>query len=88
MADHGRVAQADRSVRSAQARQRREDSVTRSTLSEQRLAPAADRPATESDDTLILLFTPAAPADVCIATDAKDPRARWSPCRSARPAFV
>ena len=43
-------------LRSAQARQRREDTVARWTLPEQRLAPAADRPATQSDDTLILLF--------------------------------
>ena len=43
-------------LRSEQARQRREDSVARWTLPEQGLAPAADRPAAESDDTLILLF--------------------------------
>jgi RNA polymerase sigma factor (sigma-70 family) len=43
-------------LRSEQARQRREDGVARWTLPEQRLAPAADRPAAESDDTLILLF--------------------------------
>jgi RNA polymerase sigma factor (sigma-70 family) len=43
-------------LRSAQARQRREDTVARWTLSEQRLDPAADRPAADSDDTLILLF--------------------------------
>ncbi len=42
-------------LRSEQARQRREDTVARWTLPDQRLAPAADRPA-ESDDTLILLF--------------------------------
>jgi RNA polymerase sigma factor (sigma-70 family) len=43
-------------LRSEQARRRREDGVARWTLPEQRLAPAADRPAAESDDTLILLF--------------------------------
>jgi len=43
-------------LRSEQARQRREDGVARWTLPEQRLAPAADRSAAESDDTLILLF--------------------------------
>ena len=43
-------------LRSEQARQRREDVVTRWVLPDQRLAPAADRPASESDDTLILLF--------------------------------
>jgi RNA polymerase sigma factor (sigma-70 family) len=43
-------------LRSEQARQRREDTVATWTLPEQRLAPAADRPASESDDTLILLF--------------------------------
>jgi RNA polymerase sigma factor (sigma-70 family) len=43
-------------LRSQQARQRREDTVARWTLSDQRSAPPADRPASESDDTLILLF--------------------------------
>jgi RNA polymerase sigma factor (sigma-70 family) len=43
-------------LRSEQARQRREDTVARLILPDQWLAPAADRPATESDDTLILLF--------------------------------
>jgi RNA polymerase sigma factor (sigma-70 family) len=43
-------------LRSEQARQRREDTVARWTLPGQLLAPAADRPAAESDDTLILLF--------------------------------
>jgi RNA polymerase sigma factor (sigma-70 family) len=43
-------------LRSEQARQRREDTVTRWILPEQWLAPAADRQASESDDTLILLF--------------------------------
>jgi predicted RNA polymerase sigma factor len=43
-------------LRSEQARQRREDTVAQWVLSDQWLAPAADRPASESDDTLILLF--------------------------------
>jgi RNA polymerase sigma factor (sigma-70 family) len=43
-------------LRTEQARQRREDAVTRWILPEQRVAPAADRPLSESDDTLILLF--------------------------------
>ena len=43
-------------LRSEQARQRREDVVARWTLPDQQLAPAADQPASESDDTLILLF--------------------------------
>jgi RNA polymerase sigma factor (sigma-70 family) len=43
-------------LRSEQARQRREDTVAQWILPEQWLAPAADRPASESDDTLILLF--------------------------------
>jgi predicted RNA polymerase sigma factor len=43
-------------LRGEQARQRREDTVSRWTLPDQWLAPAADRPASESDDTLILLF--------------------------------
>jgi RNA polymerase sigma factor (sigma-70 family) len=43
-------------LRSEQARQHREDTVARWTLPGQLLAPAADRPAAESDDTLILLF--------------------------------
>lgn len=41
---------------SDQARQRREDAVARWTLPGQWGAPAADCPASESDDTLILLF--------------------------------
>jgi len=49
-------------LRSEQARQRREDTVTRWILPDQRLAPAADRPAPESDDTLILLFLCCHPA--------------------------
>jgi RNA polymerase sigma factor (sigma-70 family) len=43
-------------LRSEQARQRREDTVARWTLPGDWLAPAADAPAAESDDTLILLF--------------------------------
>ncbi|HEY4462997.1 MAG TPA: DUF6596 domain-containing protein [Streptosporangiaceae bacterium] len=43
-------------LRSEQARQRREDTVARRTLPGDWLAPAADAPAAESDDTLILLF--------------------------------
>ncbi|MCA2224696.1 RNA polymerase sigma factor [Nonomuraea aurantiaca] len=43
-------------LRGEQARRHREDTVSRWTLPEQWLAPAADRPASESDDTLILLF--------------------------------
>ncbi|MCW2880956.1 MAG: polymerase subunit sigma-24, partial [Sphaerisporangium sp.] len=43
-------------LRSEQARQRREETVARRIPPGQWLAPAADRPASESDDTLILLF--------------------------------
>ncbi len=43
-------------LRSEQARQRREDTIAQWTLPDQWLAPAADRPVSESDDTLILLF--------------------------------
>ncbi len=43
-------------LRSEQARQRREDTVARWSLSEPILTPAAGSPASESDDTLILLF--------------------------------
>jgi RNA polymerase sigma factor (sigma-70 family) len=43
-------------LRSEHARQRREDAVARLMLPEQRVAPAADRPLSESDDTLVLLF--------------------------------
>ncbi len=43
-------------LRSEQARQRREDAVARWMLPEEWLAPPADSPASESDDTLILLF--------------------------------
>jgi RNA polymerase sigma factor (sigma-70 family) len=49
-------------LRSEQARQRREDTVATWTLPDQWLAPAADRPASESDDTLILLFLCCHPA--------------------------
>jgi RNA polymerase sigma factor (sigma-70 family) len=43
-------------LRSEQARQRRENAVVQRMLPEEWLAPAADAPASESDDTLILLF--------------------------------
>jgi len=43
-------------LRTEQARQRREDTVARWILPDQWLAPAADSPVSESDDTLILLF--------------------------------
>jgi RNA polymerase sigma factor (sigma-70 family) len=43
-------------LRSEQARQRREDTVAQFVLPAERLAPAADRPSADSDDTLILLF--------------------------------
>jgi RNA polymerase sigma factor (sigma-70 family) len=43
-------------LRSEQARQRREDAVAQRMLPEEWLAPPADRQASESDDTLILLF--------------------------------
>jgi len=49
-------------LRSEQARQRREDTVATWTLPDQWLAPAADRPPSESDDTLILLFMCCHPA--------------------------
>src|SRR5262252_7059382 len=49
-------------LRSEQARQRREETVARWTLPDQRLAPPADRPAADSDDTLILLFLCCHPA--------------------------
>ncbi|WP_329103984.1 RNA polymerase sigma factor [Micromonospora sp. NBC_01699] len=49
-------------LRSEQARLRREDTVARWTLPEQWLAPAADRPVTDSDDSLILLFMCCHPA--------------------------
>ncbi|WP_020631222.1 RNA polymerase sigma factor [Amycolatopsis alba] len=43
-------------LRAEQARRRREDAVVHRTLPEEHLAPAADRRAADSDDTLILLF--------------------------------
>jgi RNA polymerase sigma factor (sigma-70 family) len=43
-------------LRSEQARQRREDTVVQWVLPDQWLAPAADKPISDSDDTLILLF--------------------------------
>jgi RNA polymerase sigma factor (sigma-70 family) len=43
-------------LRSEQARRRREDTVARWTLPEQQVTPAADRSASDSDDSLILLF--------------------------------
>jgi RNA polymerase sigma factor (sigma-70 family) len=43
-------------LRSEQARQRREDTVASHALPEQWLAPAADRPPSDADDTLVLLF--------------------------------
>src|SRR5258706_4420772 len=49
-------------LRSEQARRRREESVARRTLPDQWLAPPADKPAAESDDTLILLFLCCHPA--------------------------
>jgi RNA polymerase sigma factor (sigma-70 family) len=49
-------------LRSEQARRRREDTVARWVLPEQWLSPAADRPPSDSDDTLILLFMCCHPA--------------------------
>ena len=49
-------------LRSEQARRRREDTVARWVLPEHWLAPAADKPVSESDDTLILLFMCCHPA--------------------------
>jgi RNA polymerase sigma factor (sigma-70 family) len=49
-------------LRSEQARQRREDTVATWTLPDQWLAPAADRAAPASDDTLVLLFMCCHPA--------------------------
>ena len=43
-------------LRSEQARRRREDALAQRTLPDEWLAPPAYRPASESDDTLILLF--------------------------------
>jgi RNA polymerase sigma factor (sigma-70 family) len=49
-------------LRSEQARRRREETVARWTLPEQWVAPPADRPAEDFDDTLILLFLCCHPA--------------------------
>jgi predicted RNA polymerase sigma factor len=49
-------------LRAEQARQRREDRVAQWRLPDQWLAPAADSPAADSDDTLILLFMCCHPA--------------------------
>jgi RNA polymerase sigma factor (sigma-70 family) len=49
-------------LRSELARRRREDTVTRWTLPEEWLAAPADRPPSQSDDTLILLFMCCHPA--------------------------
>src|SRR6266511_3706802 len=49
-------------LRSEQARRRREDAVARWALPGQWLAPAADRPVAEADDTLILLLMCCHPA--------------------------
>ena len=43
-------------LRSEQARQRREDTLASRVLPEQWLAPAADRPASDADDRLVLFF--------------------------------
>ncbi|MCW2632620.1 MAG: polymerase subunit sigma-24 [Pseudonocardia sp.] len=49
-------------LRSQQARQRREETVVQRALPQEHVAPAADRPASDSDDTLILLFMCCHPA--------------------------
>jgi RNA polymerase sigma factor (sigma-70 family) len=49
-------------LRSEQARQRRQDTVAQWTLPPERVAPAADRPAADADDTLILLLMCCHPA--------------------------
>ncbi len=49
-------------LRAEQARQRREDTVARWVLPDHWLAPAADRPPADHDDTLILLFMCCHPA--------------------------
>lgn len=49
-------------LRSEQARHRREDTVVQWTRPDDWLAPAADRPAAESDDSLVLLFLCCHPA--------------------------
>ncbi len=49
-------------LRSEQARQNREETVARWTLPQDRLAPGADTPAGDRDDTLVLLFLCCHPA--------------------------
>ncbi|MCM0675941.1 RNA polymerase sigma factor, partial [Micromonospora phytophila] len=49
-------------LRSEQARRRREDTVARWALPEDRLAPGADRSAADADDSLVLLFLCCHPA--------------------------
>jgi len=49
-------------LRSEQARQRRQDTIAQWTLPAERVAPAADQPPADSDDTLILLFMCCHPA--------------------------
>ncbi|NEE02483.1 RNA polymerase sigma factor [Phytoactinopolyspora halotolerans] len=49
-------------LRSEQARRRREDSIAQWRLPDEWLAPAADRPPHEADDTLVLLFMCCHPA--------------------------
>jgi RNA polymerase sigma factor (sigma-70 family) len=49
-------------LRSEQARQRREEAAASRIVPGQWLAPAADRPAAEADDTLVLLFLCCHPA--------------------------
>jgi RNA polymerase sigma factor (sigma-70 family) len=49
-------------LRAEQARQRREETIAQWTLPDDWLAPAADRPPSDSDDTLILLFMCCHPA--------------------------
>jgi predicted RNA polymerase sigma factor len=49
-------------LRTEQARQRREDAVARWILPDQWLAPAADRPSEQHDDTFVLLFMCCHPA--------------------------
>ena len=49
-------------LRHERARQRREETVARWTLPDQWLAPAADRPTSDADDSLILLFMCCHPA--------------------------
>src|ERR1700735_2803326 len=49
-------------LRRGQPRQRREDAVARQAPSGQWLAPAADQPPPEADDTLVLLFMCCHPA--------------------------